>query len=493
MIKKLLQKIQQNKILLAIVIILGMSLTYPISVYADTNFEASFATLGASFSADECRYIIQKCREKGLNEIGTAAVIANMAAEGAWNKVEGNYNLNCQIGGKYEGTAMPKSNTDGNACIGQGVGIIMWSPADSYFTESVVKDIDAKEHCGYFTVTRYVAEWEKTGKKFGSTSCKEAINNGWITKKTVLVPGFTGQMYYLMEVDGDHGFAGGHNVSELNSKASASEATGWYYDHGVRGSSAYRGAHVDKAEAAYATVLAYDGKTYIPEEITGPQDDEDGEVTPTGDGKDGYNENTVEYDLDSIYEDLEEKGFITSDQLGAYYKLKEENLHLDDLRRDEFGAIINEDGELTAEEAEQYSENLRQLSQWEANVEGEKITLTKVLRWICMFVGILMIIWVLFLYIAYWFDRINTLVPFSVLSIVSFGHYVVSDNEDTSDVNMTNPEKTGKMKQINHKGIILICLITIIIASFLLSGVLFNWMRYAIMWVQQKLSQLTLG
>lgn len=499
-IRKQCQRIKLNKYsLLALLIGMGMSMTYPISVSADNeaSFQAALANLTSKASDPSyvrgMQLLIQVGRERGLSDTSIAGIMNNTVYEGNWNSVEdcnssvkdvntGAMGVSPKAGGTYDSDYKP---TTAYPTHGQGVGIIQWTPGDTKIC-AACDTVCSKAGCSYFTISRWVANVTSVT----TSNCRAAIEAGNIAKKTIKVPEVEGQIYYLLNMDSGNGFADAGSISQINACTTAEAASYWFTVNKERPNNkeATGVARQATANKALAAVKAFDG-VVLPHEDIEIIGEEEEETPTTGD----LDEVERDIQLDTMYESMYEDGLITEDQLGAYYKLTEKNMHLDELTRDTFGATFDEEGNKIDGEAEKYSENLRQLNQWEDNIEGEKITLVKVLRWICMFIGILMIMWVLLMYIAYWFDKINTIVPFSVMAIVSFGHYVVADNEDSSDVNMMNPEKTGKMKQINHKGILLICLLTLIVASFLISGVLFNWMRYGILWVQQQLSKLTLG
>ena len=492
--RTLIQRLKLNKVtglIIAIIAEMGMLMACPVSVYA-ADFASACANLG--LPENQCRLVIQLGKKRNLNDNAIAGILANMSYEAGdgWSQLQGHSGGCATVGdGKtYTFNDMPSAK---NKHLNCGVGIIQWTSA--YKLSDDAEAIINATGCGYIVVNCYSVAWEKHGgSKYDApgTACDAAFDAHDFVQRTYTIPDLTGQVAYLMGGIGhQHNAATDSVVAALNSCSTAEEATSYFCLNieKPRDKETKAAQRTQRAPQALAVVMAYDGKEYDPGDITiiqppAEEEEEDDDLV----GQD------LDLELNTNYESLVESGIIAQDRLGAYYKLKEQNMNLDKLSREDFGGEYNEEtGEIENPNAEEYSENLRQLSQWEANVEGEKITLVKILRWVCMFVGILMVLWVFLMYIAYWFDKINTIVPFSVLTIVSFGHYCVADNEESSDVNITNPEKTGKIKQINHKGLLIICLITLLFASFLLSGVLFNWMRYGIMWVQQQLTKLTLG
>ena len=115
------------------------------------------------------------------------------------------------------------------------------------------------------------------------------------------------------------------------------------------------------------------------------------------------------------------------------------------------------------------------LSDWEDNVRllsGDSLII-RILRVIIVGIGICMVVWSLFLYTAYWFDRINVFFDIDLLGILSFGRLHKSDNELECTFQMKDFGKTNTMT-VNHKAILRICIFSIMIGVSIVSGLFYK-------------------
>lgn len=91
------------------------------------------------------------------------------------------------------------------------------------------------------------------------------------------------------------------------------------------------------------------------------------------------------------------------------------------------------------------------------------------LRAIIMFIGIIMTVYCIFFYLIYWFDRVNSLMDFSLLKVISFGKVQTSMDDESSYG--TDIEGT---KEVNHGDVLRICIIGLMLGMLLATGRLFK-------------------
>ena len=123
--------------------------------------------------------------------------------------------------------------------------------------------------------------------------------------------------------------------------------------------------------------------------------------------------------------------------------------------------------------------DLYSLNNWIDATEKESVIL-RVLRIVVQVVGIIVFIWSILLYMAYWFDRMNNFVPIPILPILTFGKLVVSDTEESC----TFDDKTkGRVHTVNHKAILKVCIISAIVSASIMTGLFYKF----IWWVAFKI------
>lgn len=131
---------------------------------------------------------------------------------------------------------------------------------------------------------------------------------------------------------------------------------------------------------------------------------------------------------------------------------------------------------ITFEDAKSLSaEDLYNLKAWQEDIEkdsSDNILITGG-RYIVLIFGILFEVWMLFIYLAYWFDRINNFVDIDLLKIVTFGRLVISPTEEECTFSMRDLAK-GDTRTINHRHIIMVCIIGLAFGTLIVSGKLFT-------------------
>lgn len=174
---------------------------------------------------------------------------------------------------------------------------------------------------------------------------------------------------------------------------------------------------------------------------------------------------------EAIAIDLSSAGYWSEDDLAEYCRLTE----------------LNVDSIL----AEAKRENLNQreiegLSQWERNVNDdlEKNGLASIIRRIVVFVGIIFLVWVVFVYLAYWFDRINTMFYIDLLGIMTLGHLHISDTEEECTFHAKDLGN-GQRKTVNHRTILFICLAGIAFGVLIITGTYYSILRKLVNFIKR--------
>lgn len=119
---------------------------------------------------------------------------------------------------------------------------------------------------------------------------------------------------------------------------------------------------------------------------------------------------------------------------------------------------------------------------WKEDVDEWRSS--KVISWlraVVAFIGIIIVVYSSFLYIAYWFDRINNFIDISMLSILTLGRLAISPDDTTSTF---NPETKG-IKVVTHRNMIFICLLGIAFGIVLLTGKIYDFIAWILSFVQK--------
>lgn len=123
-------------------------------------------------------------------------------------------------------------------------------------------------------------------------------------------------------------------------------------------------------------------------------------------------------------------------------------------------------------------DDIYEIENWKLDLEhrNEDSFLIKGGRWLAMLSGLAFILWGVFIYLAYWFDRINNFIELNVLKIVTFGKLTISPDEKECTFSLKELGK-GETRTINHKKMIGICLISIGFGTFIVSGAIFSLLQ----------------
>lgn len=149
--------------------------------------------------------------------------------------------------------------------------------------------------------------------------------------------------------------------------------------------------------------------------------------------------------------------FYSESDLSAYVKLQEVDV----------SAMLPKDRSSLSQN------ELENLSSWEDNVKNSKKEYGFIarMRIIVMWVGIIFTIYIFLLYLAYWFDKLNSIIDLDVLSILTFGrlHVAIDDKE----ANFSLGKKQDRIT-VSHKDMIFICLTGLIFGTLLITGTFYK-------------------
>lgn len=162
--------------------------------------------------------------------------------------------------------------------------------------------------------------------------------------------------------------------------------------------------------------------------------------------------------------------FYSESDLSAYVKLQEVDV----------SAMLPKDRSSLSQN------ELENLSSWEDNVKNSKKEYGFIawMRIIVMWVGIIFTIYIFLLYLAYWFDKLNSIIDLDVLSILTFGrlHVAIDDKE----ANFSLGKKQDRMT-VNHKDMLFICITGLIFSTLLITGTFYKLVAGFVNFILRKL------
>lgn len=125
------------------------------------------------------------------------------------------------------------------------------------------------------------------------------------------------------------------------------------------------------------------------------------------------------------------------------------------------------------------------LGTWEDTIEDGKFSFNKLIRNIIMAFGIILTVWAMLLYTGFWVDRLNNIVDFSFVNLLTFGKLKVADSDEDS-----NFGKGQKDTFIGHIDVIKICIISILFGVLLITGVFYKILFSLIMFVTNLIKRI---
>lgn len=168
------------------------------------------------------------------------------------------------------------------------------------------------------------------------------------------------------------------------------------------------------------------------------------------------------------------RGYYSEDQLSAYCKLAEVDLT----------DLLNSANRDSLEQ-----NDIESLANWERNINNNTSdsSLIHYLRIFVMFMGIILIVWSVMIYLAYWFDRVNNFFEIDLLGVLTFGRLHMSDTEEECTFHLKTLGKTER-KTVNHRAICFVCLSGICFGTLIVSGMLYKLLYVLINFIRRLLS-----
>ena len=121
------------------------------------------------------------------------------------------------------------------------------------------------------------------------------------------------------------------------------------------------------------------------------------------------------------------------------------------------------------------------LSQWGEDIRNEKANKpTTLVRTGFAFVGILLIVYSMFLYVAYWLDKVGDILQFSALKLLTGGILSISPDDCSS----TFHRQDKGIKTVIHRDIVYIVFVGITAGVLILTGKLYWLIIELIRWMQ---------
>lgn len=234
-------------------------------------------------------------------------------------------------------------------------------------------------------------------------------------------------------------------------QAYAGETFEWFCKSGTSSSLAKMAG--SSGQASYVRMYNLNVATAVPTLASGAEKGYSGASTSSG----GNLNTTTQSEANSTTGYA--GGFYTEMDLSAYTKLVEENIqasYLDNATRDNLS-----------------QNDLENLASWEDNVTNSKkeYGFIACMRIIVMWVGIIFTIYIFLIYLAYWFDKLNSIIDLDVLSILTFGrlHVAIDDKE----ANFSLGKKQDRMT-VSHKDMLFICITGLIFGTLLITGTFYK-------------------
>ena len=134
---------------------------------------------------------------------------------------------------------------------------------------------------------------------------------------------------------------------------------------------------------------------------------------------------------------------------------------------------------------------LYNLVAWEEQVNTTSLENNLIMlgRQITLWTGIMLLVWSVLFYLAYWLDRLNTMFYLDFVGILTFKRLQASDAPENSTYNLTKEELGNKkVRIVVHRDVIKICILSITVGTIFATGSIFNILRGLFMWFWNFLS-----
>lgn len=121
------------------------------------------------------------------------------------------------------------------------------------------------------------------------------------------------------------------------------------------------------------------------------------------------------------------------------------------------------------------NDDIADVENWKADLEkkNSESFLIKGGRWLTMLFGIIFEVWMLFIYLAYWFDRLNNFFEYRMLELITFGRLTISPDEDSCTFSLSTLGR-GEKRTVNHKKVLEVVIIGLAFGTLIISGTFFR-------------------
>lgn len=327
---------------------------------------------------------------------------------------------------------------------GNGLGLAQWTWGREDTLTSFAEKLPANR---YVTVSHNEFREQKPRWEGSSPSNAKPY---WVYK-THKIPDLPGQVeFMLFELHGTYQ-SQYKIIDKLQAATSPLEACKVFFTFYEGGGSNYAKDGFKKraaaAENAVAAINACAGQSGSQPTVTNPST---GEQVGAWGSDEGYQQ---------LGSNMVSAGYWSESQLSTYCKLTETNLEevlLSVANRSNLG-----------------QKDLEGLTDWERNHDGnlKENGYIATLRWIVQLVGITMTLWAIFIYLAFWFDHINSFVYMDMLHIITIGQLHICPPGEKPTFSLGKKVKT---KTVSHFQIVCICMTAMLFGAMLISGVFYN-------------------
>ena len=130
-------------------------------------------------------------------------------------------------------------------------------------------------------------------------------------------------------------------------------------------------------------------------------------------------------------------------------------------------------------------DELYNINMWQEDVESTdlQVYIIDASRWLIILLGILIIIWMIVIYICYWLDTVNNFVDIEFLPAVTFKRLRRAELEEDVTWTAKGEEHKGGPRTIDHKRLLIVVILGIILGALVVSGKLFLWTASIMNWV----------
>ena len=380
--------------------------------------------------------MISSLKADGISDNGIAGILGNVKHEGASGDyaIEGyggkkttegvNYRK-FELGKSYDyGETKPSLYTrkDGKTIGGEGHGLVQWSFGR---TDNLTKYAEEHPEFGYVTVTH----WKKTyNTQFSQHTCK--------------IPSVAGQVCFMLQ-ELNSGYKS--CKESINNASSPSQAARLFHDGYEKSVGTNVGAREKSAEAAIKVIQACTGVI----------------------GEGTYTSSNVA-DTQLVADANVQGGIWSEAKFTTFNNLTETDL------------VFHSEEDLN-------DSQLKGVRDWKDNVSfKEENKIIHFLRIITMIFAILLILWAILLYLAFWFDTINNIIDFTLLDKITGGRLMVAPDEGDISFDPRNYKK-GHPQTVNHRVIIIVVLSAIFFGVLILTGRIYSILNRVISFVRNLL------